>query len=110
MKSGNREIVGSGSIVTHNGDDQVQLDQSGLTFNLIFEQGDGGQPTSTGSGDGSKADLVFKNFENSLGITWYSEVGTVTGRKLFLSLFIQSLGEKPNFSRLISFTFSLEAM
>lgn len=106
MKSGSRDIIGSGSIVTHNGDSRVELEQSGLGFVLIFESANDSAPLVSGEADGLRLNLTFKNFDDAIGISWSSEVGSVSERKLFLSVYVQTLGEKPNQSRLIAYTFS----
>ena len=106
MKSGNRDILSSGSIVTHNGDSKVELELQNLIFVLLFEHGDG-EAQVTGEADGLRLNLTFKNCDNALGISWSSEVGLIAERKLFLSVYIQTLGDKPNQSRLIAYTFSL---
>jgi hypothetical protein len=106
MKSGNRDVLGSGSIVTHNGDSKVELEQSNLSFTLLFESGDGPALVS-GEAEGLRLILTFKNFDNALGISWSSEVGVLSDRKLFLAVYVQTLGDKPNQSRLIAYTFSL---
>lgn len=105
MKIGNREVLGCGSIVTNNGDDRLEIEQSGLIFILIFESGEG-EPKISGAGDGAKLTLTFTNFDNPLGLSWSGEVGKVSETKLFLALYVATLGEKPSQSRLVSFTFS----
>ena len=91
MKSGNREIIGSGSIVTHNGDSRVEIEQSGLGFSIIFESGPDA-PAVAATGGGERLELTFKNFDNPLGISWSSDVGLVADQKLILSVYIQTLG------------------
>jgi hypothetical protein len=105
MRVGDREIVGSGTIVTLYGDDSVEIEHSDLSFKLIFESGDG-EAEVKGEGQGKLLTLHFKNFDNVLGIAWSSEVGTIQNKKLFLALYVHTLGEGDKKNRLVNFTFS----
>jgi hypothetical protein len=106
MRVGDREVLSSGTIVTHYGDDNVEIGHADLRFKLIFERGEGGPAQVKGDGGGKFLTLRLINFDNLFGTAWFGEVGTAHDKKLFLAIFVHTLGEGDKLNRLINFTFS----
>lgn len=105
MRVGAREIVNSGTVVTQYGDDTIEIEIADLRFKFVFS-GREGDPKVEAEGAGNLLTLHFTNFNNSLGIAWSSEVGTLAGKKLFLAIYMLTLGEGDNLKRAVNFTFS----
>lgn len=104
MRVGGRDVVLNGAIVTQPGDDSLDLELSNLRFRIIFTGGD--DNTVVGDAQGSLLTLRVSGFNNSLGTAWSSEVGTLGGKRLYLSLYGFSLGDADKLVRLINFTFT----
>ena len=111
MKVGGRNIVGGGTIVTNFGDSVVELNFENLDYRLIFltsTQAPGGAQIVS-EVLGNRLDLKLTNFDNTLGVAWFGEVGSLSGnRKLYLSLMVHAIGEGDRIARSIGYTFSTE--
>jgi hypothetical protein len=106
MRVGGREVVGSGSLITHEGDSNAELQHGSLSFQLTFATQPGGQPLVEGTAVGKSLKLTLMNFDNPLGTGWSSEVGTVGGKKLFLALYVSTIGDPEKRQRSIMYTFT----
>ncbi len=106
-KVGGREVVGTGVIVTHHGDIEIDLAYENLTYRLIFKEV--GQESAGISAEvfGDRLEITLKNFNQPLGTAWFGDIGNVSGRKLYLSLMVHALGEGETITRSISYTFTL---
>src|SRR4051812_32816349 len=109
MRVGNREIISSGSVVTQQGDESIELSYQDLKFELHFAT-DGGEMRANIKGAGKSAAITFFNFDNALGTAWEAKLGTLTGgRTLHFACFIHVIGKKGAQNRLVSYTLSAES-
>lgn len=111
MKVGTREVVQTGTIVTHHGADVVELNYLNLSYRLKFITGKvgDGQPLCATAIEGLRLDFTLTNFDSPLGIGWGDQVGMLdNGFSLFLSFFVHSVGERDKSIRSIAYTFSVE--
>jgi hypothetical protein len=112
MKVGGREVVGTGTIVTHFGDSVVELTYENLVFRLTFLTNT--QTSELASIEAEvlddRLDLRLSHFDSAVGISWYGNVATVSGKTLYLSLIVHAIGEGENITRAIGFTFTTEVI
>jgi hypothetical protein len=101
MRIGKREVVQNTTLVTQFGDDTVEVEIADLTFRLIFQAAEAGAAKVRAEGSGKLLSLYLTNFDNPLGSTWFSEVGTRDDKKLFLALYISTIGSGEKVTRLI---------
>jgi len=89
MRVGNREVVGSGSLVTHEDDETLEISYSNLNVKIIFETKEEGTPKADVEADGNFLTLTLSNFDSSLGSTFNSQIGTIPGppKRLYFSQF-----------------------
>jgi hypothetical protein len=79
MRVGGREVIESGSVITHKGDDTVELSHGQLSIKLIFNAAGEGEPKMRAEGEGQVPTLYLTNWDNPLGLAWYSQrVGWVS--------------------------------
>lgn len=91
---GQDEVISSGVLILTS-DSVATLRVSSLTFKFRFE-GNEGENSAIEVEDVSDTGytIVLKNFANPLGTTLNrTEVGTVDGRKIWLSIFVEAVGE-----------------
>lgn len=108
MRAGSREVVGTGTIVTLQGDDSVEIEYANLHYKLSFLSDASGQSKVTGAGTGPSLTLELINFDNPQGLWWSAQVGAVSGKALFLALNVITFGETGKQWRKVNYTFSLE--
>lgn len=108
MKSGNREVLLSGCVVTHGGDETVELSYEDLTFRLFFEERGEAPAVKTEPDPSDPKGMIIRlaDLDDPLGGGWFSEVGTSRERTLFLSIYMFALGKEKKM-RQIAFTFSI---
>ena len=101
---GGRQVVLAGSCVVYNQADPVVLDCRGLTFTLNFD-GPATEEPVTGKPSGPKA-LTLQLGGIADPFVWGAHVGTLEGHVLHLELGVIPVGESPNLSRIVTYTFS----
>ncbi|WP_027556254.1 DUF6864 domain-containing function [Bradyrhizobium sp. Cp5.3] len=112
VKVGDREVVGSGAIVTHPGDKFIEFSYENLNYRIVFDT----KPPEANKGPSIDFEIVddwleirLTNFDNSLGSSWSGEVGNIgPDQKLDLSFSLHTIGYGDNLSRTVSFTFTLK--
>lgn len=104
VKTGGREVVASGTVITG--------EKSNLEFQLahlrvVFSfESDGSQPRlGPSSATGSTLNLTLFNFNNSIGSGTTSplEIGSLQGKRLWLSFMVYAL--TPDSSKTVHYTF-----
>src|SRR5690242_14361856 len=84
-KVGDRDVAAMGTIVTHHGDRIIDLTYENLTYRLIFADTGDHTPRVSAEIFGDRLEITLTNFDNSLGTSWFGEVGKINGRTLYLS-------------------------
>jgi hypothetical protein len=103
-----RDVIATGSLITAQGDKIIKLAIADLSFEFEFEEKENEEPRVSSEMSGAKGlRVILTNFNNSLGSSWDSVVGTMMGKKLRLSLYVLTTGQ-PTWRRSINYTFSLE--
>jgi len=104
IKTGGRDVVASGTVITgEKANLELQLAHLRVVFSFVT---DGGQPRlGPSSATGSTLNLTLFNFDNSIGSGTTSplEIGTLQGRRLWLSFMIYALS--PDSSKTVHYTF-----
>lgn len=107
MKVGGREVVASGTLITHYDDAVVELNYQNLTYRLNFlsipSPSDASISAEVVEG---RLEITLINFDNPLGTTWFGEVGTVGDKKLYLSFVVHGIGAGKQITRSIGYTFT----
>jgi hypothetical protein len=116
MRVGKRQVVSSGSIITHEGDDSVEIEYANLQFKFVFVSGviaGASEPSIMGSSIGLAYTFTLTNFNNPLGTSWNALVASTPSafgktKNLYLALHVQAVGQGERLSRLINYTLSEE--
>jgi hypothetical protein len=111
MRVNGREIVGTGTVVTHFGDAQIELTYQNLCFRLIFATNIQSTDPARIEAEITEGRLDIKLFHFDIlgGTTWNGSVATVAEGQLFLSIYVQSVGEGERITRAVSYTFTTAA-
>jgi len=118
MRVGGRQVVLNGSVITLEGDREVEIEYANLRFKLNFVSSPGAAPTAsepsiTGAAVGPQYTFTLTNFSNPLGTSWNAVVATTPTssgktKKLYLAIHVHAVGQGERVSRLINYTFSEE--
>lgn len=109
-KVGARQVVESGCAAVYREAGSLRLTYKDLSFVLTFDdEGDGASATvATTIIELTKTlEVRLRGFSNPLGTIWDSEVGTVGGRRLFLTLSVHGIGDAKQRPRTLTYTLSL---
>ena len=105
---GGSEIIDSGTVVlVRNQGVRFEFEQ-GFVVNFDFENGEDSQTNDIqGSIINNELHLKFINFRNVLGSANREplELGKIGAEKVMLNFSITGVGDKENFSRIVSYTF-----
>ncbi len=102
------EILDSGTIVLVRNQGVRFVFEQGFVVNFDFESGDASQANDIqGSVINNELHLKFTNFQNVLGSANREplELGKIGAEKVMLNFAITGVGDKENFSRIVSYTF-----
>ena len=106
IKTAGRDVIATGTVITG---DHLNLEFQIAHLRVVFSfVSDGGQPRlGPGSASDSTLNLTLYNFNNSIGsgTTTPLEIGTLSGRKLWLSFMVYALS--PESSKTVHYTFML---
>ena len=106
IKTAGRDVIATGTVITA---DHLSLEFQLAHLRVVFSfVSDGGQPRlGPSSASGSSLNLTLYNFNNSIGsgTTAPLEIGTLSGRKLWLSFMVYALS--PESSKTVHYTFML---
>jgi hypothetical protein len=106
IRTGGRDVVASGTVITANNQNlEFQLAHLRVVFNFVSDGGSTRLGPSSASG--SALHLTLYNFNNSIGsgTTSPMEIGSLSGRKLWLSFVIYAFS--PESSKTVHYTFML---
>ena len=106
IKTGGRDVVASGSVITAN-NRNLEFQLANLRVVFLFETDAGPTRMGTASASGSSLHLPLFNFNNSIGAgtTAPIEIGTLSGQKLLLSFMVYALN--PESTKTVHYTFML---
>lgn len=109
-KIAGRDVIASGSLVLPSGDETALFKFSGVELKFIFEATEDKKLLIVGEIENPKNPttllLRLKNFNEALGAAYSATMGSLDNRRLNVAVFVHAVGG-PNFSRLLSYTFSL---
>lgn len=106
IRTSGRDVVASGTVITADGRDlEFQLSHLRVVFSFVSDSGQTRLVPSAISGSALK--LALYNFNNSIGSGTTSpiEIGTLVGRKLWLSFVVYAFS--PESSKTVHYTFML---
>lgn len=106
IRTSGRDVVASGTVITvDNQNLEFQIAHLRVVFSFISDTG----PTRLGPGSaaGSTLNLTLYNFNNTIGAGTTSpiEIGTLSGRKLWLSFMVYAIS--PESSKTVHYTFTV---
>ncbi|WP_457814157.1 hypothetical protein U8C43_23880 [Sinorhizobium meliloti] len=84
---------------------RIQLDDLAFVFKFASKKEISGQAVEQVSVEGKTLTLDLVNFENPLGVSWQSQVGTLDGKVLVLCLYVTMIGNIPSETRIITHSF-----
>lgn len=99
--------VESGTGVLINGSTNFSIAVSDLIFTFKFESRSS-EPAgyvADVSAVGKTLSLTFVNFNDTLGMSWQGEVGTLQNKPLWASIYTAMLGSEPSETRLVHYSF-----
>ena len=106
IRTAGRDVVASGTVITADNQNlEFQLAHLRVVFTFVSDSGQ--TRLGPGTASGSTLSLTLYNFNNSIGAGTTSPIviGTLTGRKLWLSFMVYALN--PETSKTVHYTFAL---
>ena len=105
---GGRTVISSGALTTKPGEKSIVFQISNLRLEVLFEETETKETKVEGGVTGpTTLTLRLLNFDNALGVSYDSQIGTVDHRSLHLAFTTNLMGDAQTGRRAFNYTFSL---
>jgi len=106
IRTSKRDVIASGTVITAD-NQNLEFQLAHLRFVFSFVSDSGQTRIDPGAASGTTLNLTLYNFNNSIGSGTTSpvEIGTLNGRKLWLSFMVYAISAES--SKTVHYTFML---